>query len=181
MTVYEIIAQLIGIVAMAFNIFSYQQKTPRRVILFQLVGGSLFAVNFFMLGATVGGIMNVIALIRAIIYANKEKFRATHILWLVAFIGLYFASYILTFAVFGTAFTLWNGLLEILPIIAMTASTIGFRLQNANAIRKSGLICSPAWLIYNIANLSIGAIICEVLSLVSIVIGILRLDKKKAA
>ena len=181
MTLYEIIAQLIGIAAMAFNIFSYQQKTSRRVILFQLAGGSLFAVNFFMLGATMGGIMNVIAVMRAIIYANKEKFRATHILWFIFFMVLYVASYILTFAVIGTPFTLWHALLEILPIIAMTASTISFRLQNANAIRKYGLICSPSWLIYNIANLSIGAIICEVLSLVSIVIGILRLDKKKAA
>ena len=180
MTAYEIIAQLIGIIAMAFNIFSYQQKTSRRVILFQLVGGSLFAVNFFMLGATVGGIMNVIAVIRAIVYANKEKFRATHILWLVFFIGLYIAAYILTFTTFGKAFTLWNAILEVLPIIGMTASTIGFRLQNANAIRKSGLICSPSWLIYNIVNLSIGAIICEVLSLVSIVIGIVRLDKNTA-
>lgn len=178
MHLYEIIAQSIGIVAMAFNIFSYQQKTHRRVILLQLVGGALFAINFFMLGATVGAILNVIAVVRAIVYANKERFRATHILWLVFFIGLYLASYIFTFAALDTPRTPLRFLMEIMPVIAMTVSTMGFRLQDAHAIRKYGLVCSALWLVYNFYTFSIGAIICEILSLGSIVIGIVRLDKK---
>ena len=50
--------------------------------------------------------------------------------------------------------------------------------MNPEAIRKYALISSPLWLIYNIANFSIGAIICEVLSLCSILVGMLRLDRK---
>ena len=34
----ELIAQIIGIAAMAFNILSYQQKTRRAAITFQLAG-----------------------------------------------------------------------------------------------------------------------------------------------
>ena len=50
----EIVAQIIGIAAMAFNIISYQGKKQSTVIALQLVGGALFAINFLMLGAVVG-------------------------------------------------------------------------------------------------------------------------------
>ena len=175
----EIIAQAIGLLAMAFNILSYQQKTRNRAIAFQLCGGALFAVNFFLLGAIVGSILNVIAAIRAIIFLNKEKLKADHPAWLVGFTATYILSYILTFTAFGKDPTGFNLIVEFLPVIGMTATTISFRLSDAKAIRKYGLISSPSWLIYNIANFAIGAICCEVLSLISIVIGMIRLDRKQ--
>lgn len=178
-SVYTLLAQAVGIVAMAFNILSYQQKTPTRVILFQLVGSSLFSVNFFMLGATVGGIMNLIAAGRAVVFANRRRFRAEHPAWLWLFIALYVLSYPLTFTLFGKPFTPTSAIVEVLPVVAMVASTVSFRLQDASAIRKFGLISSPSWLIYNIVNVAVGAILCEVLSLISIVVGILRYDVRK--
>ena len=181
MTTFEIIAQAIGIVAMAFNIFSYQQKTSKGVIFCQCIGGLLFSVSFFMLGATVGGILNAIAAFRGIVFMYKEKFHANHIAWLIGFIATFVASYVLTFTVFGKEFTVINALVEVLPVIGMTASTISFRMANAKAIRKYGLISSPSWLIYNTVNLAAGAIICEVLSLGSIIIGIWRYDRKKSS
>ena len=179
MGVYEWIAQGIGIAAMAANILSFQQKTRLNAIGFQLVGGALFAVNFFMLGATVGGILNAVAFVRAIIFLNKEKLRADRPGWLVGFTAVYLASYVLTFTVFGKAPTAVNLIIEFLPVIGMISTTLGFRMTDAKAIRRFGLISSPCWLIYNIANMSIGAICCEVLSLGSILIGMARLDREK--
>ena len=60
----------------------------------------------------------------------------------------------------------------------MTALSIGFMLQDSSKIRLLGLISSPAWLIYNVYHFSLGAIICEMLSLASIFIGMLRHDRK---
>jgi hypothetical protein len=179
MTKIEMIAQAVGIVAMAFNILSFQRKTRAGAISFQLVGGLLFSVNFFMLGAVVGGILNAVAFARAIIFLNKEKLHADNLYWLTGFIIVDFIPYILTFAVFGKELTPLNIVLELLPVIGMIASTISFRYSDAKSIRKYGLISSPSWLIYNIASGSIGAVICEVLSLGSIVIGILRHDRNK--
>ena len=88
MTPIEWIAQAFGLVAMFFHIFSYQQKTPRGVIVFQMFSSILFSVNYLLLGALVGMCMNIIGLMRAIVYANREKFRADHILWLIFFISL---------------------------------------------------------------------------------------------
>ena len=174
----EIIAQAIGIVAMVFNILSYQGKKQKTVITLQLFGGLLFAVNFWMIGAKVGGILNVIAVIRALIFLFKDKLKAESVFWLIGFILSYIVVYILTFTTFGTEFTPWTLIRELLPVIGMTALSVGFRLKDAANIRKCGLVSSPAWLVYNLAVGSWGAIICEALTLISIFVGMFRHDKK---
>ncbi len=175
----ELIAQIVGLFAMAFNIFSYQQKTHRRAIAFQLGGSTLFAINYLMLGAVVGGILNAVGIIRALVFLNREKTKATHPAWLAGFITVFLASYVLTFTVFGKEVTPFNLIVEFLPVVGMTATTISFRLTDAKSIRRFGLISSPSWLVYNIVSFSLGAIICEVLSLGSIFIGMCRLDRKR--
>lgn len=179
MTKIEIIAQIIGIFAMAFNILSYQGKKQSTVIALQLFGGLLFAINFLMLGAVIGGILNIIAVIRAVIYLFKDKLKAEKSIWLYGFIAVYIAVYVLNFTGFGKQPTPKNLIVELLPVIGMTALSIGFRLKNASDVRKTGLISSPAWLIYNLVVGSVGAIICESVTLVSIFVGMLRHDKRK--
>ena len=136
-------------------------------------------MNFLLLGAWVGGILNIIAAIRAVIFLNKEKLKADRPMWLIGFTASYAAVYILSFTVFGTLATPYNFVIELLPVIGMVATTVGFSLRRAADVRKCGLVSSPSWLIYNISNFSLGAIICETLSLISIVAGIIRLDLKK--
>lgn len=178
MSSQELIAQAVGIVAMTFNILSFQQKTPKRVITFQLFGSILFALNYLLMGALVGMCMNIVGIMRAVVYANREKFRADRIAWLVLFTSLYVVSYILSFTVFGMEFTLRNAFVELLPVIGMTATTISFRLQDAATIRRFGFISSPCWLTYNVVNFAIGGAVCEIFSLCSIVIGLIRYDLK---
>ena len=178
MTLSQFTIQAIGIFAMGFNILSYQRKTRGGAIGFQLCGGLLFSLHFFLLGAYAGGLLNAVAVVRAVVFLNKQRLKAEHPLWLWGFIGVYLLSYWMTFAVFGTAVNAKNLLVEFLPVIGMTATTLSFRLTDAKAIRRYGLISSPSWLVYNIANASIGAICCEVLSLGSIMLGMLRLDRK---
>ena len=172
----EIIAQVISILAMALNIVSYQNKSQRAVITFQLFGGALFAVSFGLLGEWMGMMLNVVAAGRAVVYRYRDRLHAEHILWLCGFVSLYLLSYFANFAWFGTEPTLTNFIVEILPVIGMTASNVSFRMRSARAIRFLGLVSSPCWLAYNIVAGSIGAILCEVISLVSIAVGILRFD-----
>ncbi len=178
MTQLEWIAQGVGIVAMAFNILSFQQKTPKRVITFQFFGSVLFALNYLLMGALVGMCMNVVGIMRAVVYSNREKFRADRAFWLVLFTALYVLAYILTFTVFQTPFTLRSAVIELLPVIGMTATTISFRLQNAATIRKFGFISSPCWLTYNIVNFAVGGAVCEIFSLCSIIIATIRYDRQ---
>lgn len=179
MDTYSVIAQSVGIVAMALNILSYQMKKQKSIIVMQFFGAALFTVNMFMIGAIVGGFLNAVGAVRAIIYSNKQKFRADRFIWVIGFGVLYFVSYALTFLVFDKEPTTLNLIVEFLPIIGMFATGIGFYLKEARSVRRAGLVSSPSWLVYNIFNFAIGGIICEILALVSIITAMRRLDRKK--
>lgn len=178
MTPFEIITQAVGIIAMVFNIWSYQQKQQKFIIAFQLFGSALFTAHFFMLGAYMGGLLNAVGIVRALVFLYKDKLKSDHILWLVGFILVYILSYILTFTVLEKPFNASNATVEILPVIGMTATTFAFRAKTPKTTRLLGFVSSPSWLIYNILSLSIGAICCEALSLISITVGLFRLDKQ---
>ena len=147
---FEIVAQIIGIFAMAFNIWSYQQKQQKHIIALQL---------------------------RALVFLYKDQLKSDRVLWLIGFICVYCVSYVLTFTALGKEWNALNGIIELLPVIGSTAITLAYRSKNAKSTRLLGLIVSPSWLIYNIVFLSIGAICCEILSIISIVVGFFRLDK----
>ena len=172
-------AQIIGIVAMAANVIAYQFKSKRSIILCQLLGSTLFAVNMFMLGAVMGGLLNIVGIARALVYIKPERLKLPRIAINGIFMLLYIASYVLVFAVFGKEPTPFNLIVEILPLVGMGAMTVGLSLNGAKRIRICGFINSPCWLIYNILNFSIGGILCEVFGLISVTSAYIRLDRKK--
>jgi hypothetical protein len=176
----NIIAQGIGLIGTALNALSFQRKEKKALILTQLVSATVFCIHFFMLGAYMGFLLNMIAAFRAVVFAYKDRFNAKSIWWLPLFISFYLASYILTFTVFDKEITARNLIIELLPVIGMTISTISFRAKNAAKVRILSLFNSPMWLIYNVFSGSIGGVICESLCIVSIVLGIIRLDIKKS-
>ncbi len=180
MTPTEIAGQIVSIAAMTCNILSYQQKKQSHLIVCQLLGGALFAISYFLLGATVGGLLNIVATVRAVLFLFEKKLKTSHPLWLGGFIACYVAFYVLSFTVFGVEPNFIHFVIELLPIVGMTALSVAFMLGNSRMTRRLGLISSPAWLIYNIYYASIGAIICEVISLCSILIGMYRHDRKNA-
>ena len=176
-----ILAQAIGIVAMCFNISSYQFKNKRNVLLFQLISSVLFSVNMFMLGATMGGILNAIGVIRAFVFLYRDRIQPHLKAINLSFMLVYILSYVLLFTVLGKEPTAKNLIIELLPLIGMGAMTIGFSGTNAKAIRIYGFISSPCWLTYNCFNFAIGAILCEAFAIVSNLLAFIRLDLKKKA
>lgn len=172
------VAQLVGLLAMGANILAFQFKSKRNIIFSQLVGSALFAVNMFMLHAILGGILNIVGIIRAIVYINKDKLKVSIKVVNIFFILLYIFSYILVFTVFGKEPSPLNFVIEILPIVGMSAMTLGLSGTNARTIRIVGFINSPCWLIYGFVNFSIGGILCEVFSIASATWAYLRLDLK---
>ena len=168
--------QAIGIVAMATNISAYQFKSKRGLLLCLCMGSALFSVNLFLLGAVTGAIMNVLSVVRSLVYVKMDKLPIS-IKWVnIMFIAAYLISYVLSFTVFGIEPTVNNFILELLPIIAMSAMTFAFADNNAKIIRLAGFISSPCWLVYNIFNNAIGGMLCEIITLVSIISALIRID-----
>lgn len=175
----ELVAQILGIAGMTMNILSFMQKSQKRIITMQLFGGALFALNYLLLGSATGAMLNVVAVIRAIVYSNKEKFHAEKKGWFYGFCASFVLIYILTFAVFGKVPTPANFAIELLPVVSMMIATYAFSLKNAAQVRKLGLVYCPMWLVYNCFVFSIGGILCEAFSIGSIFVGYLRHDRKR--
>lgn len=172
----NLVAQIFGLLGMAMNISSYQAKKRRNVILMQFFGSAFFTINMFMLGAYSGFMLNGIGIIRAQIYSRESQLKRTA-LWNRVFVTLYVLSYAAVFLAFGKEATLKNLVLELLPTLAMVATTLSFS-KSAAIIRRCALISSPCWLIYNCVSGSLGGIICEIFGLISAITGMIRYDRK---
>ena len=170
-----LLAQFFGILGMIMNISSYQAKKQKNIIFVQFWGSLFFSINMFMLDAIMGGILNLIGVLRAALYFNKNKFKNVRILN-IFFICLYILSYVSVFLVFKKELTVFNIAVEILPLIAMVSTTIGFSCSNASILRRLTLISSPAWLLYNIINHTLGGIFFECFGIISVLISIFRYE-----
>lgn len=207
----ELTGQILSIIAMGVYILSFQAKKQKAIITFQMIANSLFAISFFMLDAKMGMILNIISAIRALLFMYKKQLKTDHIVWLIGFIAVYIATYAFTMVTFIKEFwptvspqtltslsslpfipfviTVWGefkpliitALLEFIPLIGMVATTLGYRAKNAQAVRVAGLVNEPAWLVYNVYSFSIGAIFCNVFSLISAIVGLVRFNKQKKA
>ena len=173
----EIFAQAVGIVAMLFFVFSYQQKSAKGIITLQMIGTALFAINFLLLGEFLGACLNLIACIRAILFLQKKKLHTDNIPWLIGFTVSYLAAYVLSFTVFGTEPTLSNLLLQCCPVLGMFFMHLGMRNEDTQKIRFLCLFSSISWLIFNSAVLAIGGMLGESFNLVSITVAFFRFKK----
>lgn len=175
----NILAQGLGIVGMLFNILVFQQRKQRGVLICQFFAAISFAFNYLLLGAVIGGVLNLIGAVRALVFLFEKRTKANSIAWLIIFIIAFASSYPLTFLVFKTPITPKSLIIELLPVIAMILITISLRLGKAKAVRAFSLFSSPMWLVYNCFSGSFGAIASEILNLISIIVGIVRLDTKR--
>ena len=162
----KLAAQLIGIVASAVAILSFQNKTQKKIVLFQLASTTLFCIHFTMLGAYSGAILNAVAAVRSLVFSQKEKKWAQSRVWLVVFAAASVAVGVLT----GGG----EGWLCVLPVVGMLFTTAAFWIEDAEKVRWVALPSSPCWLIYNVIHGSIAGVITESFAMGSILVAQLR-------
>lgn len=174
--------QVIGYIAMAIGILSFQAKTQKGVVVMQCFSTCLFATHFFLIEAYSGAILNFICLLRSLVYTQRQDKRwAQSKIWIALFIFLTLVSYILNVFVITPSEEriLSLFLIELLPTMGNVVTTFSTRMENAKLVRRYSLIASPLWLAYNIINVSIGGAITEIFSIISIFVAMIRLDIKK--
>ena len=162
----EFIAQAVGILGSVAYLISFQIKKNRPFFVTQCLGSFLFMLNYLLLGAYTGCLMNTLGVIRAACLALGGKFHHRAIPWVLDVI--YITVTVLTF----------EGVPSALVLVAMICSTHALWTKKGNIIRYVQLsVTSPCWLAHNIMVFSIGGIICEVGNMISTVISILRFRK----
>ena len=162
----EFIIQGIGIFGMACFIISYQIKSNKALYWIQTAGTGLFCIQFMLLGAWSGLFNLIMIIIRNIMLSKSDKYKWLKWKgWVVVICAV--CTVILVFT--------WSGPLSLLPFVALVGSTIGYWTNNAQKIRLSNLACaSPAWVIYDIFVGSIGGMLSESITIISILVSIYR-------
>jgi len=160
--------QIIGIIAFCLSAWSFQQNEHKRIVLLQLLANLCFVIHFYLMEAYTGALLNLIAALLSIVFVCKNQRWAASNLWLVFFSLICVAAGIFT----------WQGPSSIMPMVGMILTTVAFGINNPKLTRLIAFPSSPLWLIYNILHRSYGGALTEVFSMTSIVIGMLRFDRR---
>lgn len=162
-------AGLVGVAALIVALVSFQMNVPKKMVICQLISNTLFTIHFFMLGAVVGAAINIMSAVRSLIYSQTDKKWAMHPVWTLVFV---LVSVLI--AVFC-----WEGLVSLLPVLGAVCYTISFRMKTSKMVRLVSLPSSPCWIVYNAIKGSIPGIVTECYVIISILVGMLRHDRKK--
>lgn len=166
-----IISQLIGFVAAALLLLSFQQRTHKRIVAIQACSGFLFALQYLLLGAYEGMIGNIVGFTRSIAYSFRGNSKAVdHIACPIIFAILAGLGGIATYA----------SPASLLPMTAMIITSFVNWSPKTQQLRALNMPTSAMWLVYNTICSSYSGIVTEVLNLISITIGLLRFRKKSS-
>jgi hypothetical protein len=194
---FEIIVQGIGFIAIAMNIISVQFNKHWSIMLFKSLGSLFFAVQYLLMGAYVGMVMDIIGVIRNFVFAYNVKKNKSNKWWIALFsvitVAVGVTTIILTWDKMINAVSHLSSdpkvltaiavFISVLSILAKFISTIGYGAKDPHVIRMINLPTFSMWIIYNAMVLSIAAIISDSMSIVSIIIAEIRFKglKKKGS
>ena len=156
-------AQAIGFVAMSIRIISWQLRNSRHIIFCGMPAGALWTIHYLMLGAPLGALMNVLAVLRdgALSFIKERHvllviFCFCGIMWLT---GLYFSRF-------------WY---DLLPLIGNSISAISFIYRsNRPLIARAAILANLPWLVYNFIVGSWIGVGSATLMIISSIIGMYR-------
>ena len=165
------IAQVIGVFGVAACMLCFHGKNMKWVVRGKLIADILWAIHYFMLGATTGGITNVVCLCRELVYMNKDKKPFGSKWWLVFFLVLNW----------GLCIWKWSGIYSILPAIATTFATYSFWQNSVKRTRCIALVNNALMFSYDIFVNSYSGLVCESLTAISVIDALIRGRKQENA
>ena len=193
MTFIEILAQIFGFFAIAINIISVQFNTHFKIMLFKSLGSFLFCVQYLMLGAFSGCVMDFVGVIRNFVFSYNVKKGRSNKWWVVLFCLITLvagvSTIILTWSTTLSVLTRWSSnsstiialalYLSIVSVLAKIISTIGYGFKSPHAIRMINLPTFVMWISYNVFSLSLAGVASDAMSICSIIVAEIRYRKPK--
>lgn len=169
-----LLSQIFGFAGLACSVAAYQCKKHRGVMLLKTSNELLFAVQYFLLGTYTGMAMNIVSSIRNLTFSYLVKKEKSTLPFQIIFCIAFTISGIVT----------WKNYLSLIVILAKLLTTIVYGMKNTKYLRYATVPTSVFWLIYNYSCHAAAGVISEILSLISLVSAIIRIDiigeKKKA-
>lgn len=163
------LVELFGAFGILSAIAAFQCKRHRNLMLFRTANELLFALQYCIMGAYTGMAMNLIGCVRNLVFAGMVERKKNTMT-----ARFFFSGIALVFILFT-----WEGPKSLLSGIAKTVSTFAYGSKHTSVVRILTLCTCTAWLFYNVLVGSRAGILCELLTIGSIMIGILRMDLRK--
>lgn len=158
--------QILGFVGVLLNLLIYQQRTRTRVLVNKLIANGVWAVHYFLLGAYSATAIACIGMLSTSVFVKINPKSKSGRIWLGGFILLSIISAILT----------WESPVSLLTLAASVMSNISFFLGVPRYTRRFALVISLCMGIYGFCNGSIASVVNEVLTVISAVSAIIRID-----
>lgn len=172
MTLTEIIAQIFGILGLAFFVISFQIKGNKGLFAFQALSGLMFFANYALIGALSGALFNLTNLIRGTLF-SKNSHKKWHLALIIA---LYTSCFAISLSfILNDGFQIFLSSITYLSLIIMS---VLMWLGNSKHIRYGQILASsPAWIVHNIFNFTLGGLLCEFFAITSSIISLIRFRK----
>ena len=167
----KILANIIGIAAVAMFVLSYQLKTRRGILLFNAGSRVFYVLQYILLGAFEGAVLDIVALLVSVLARHKDSG------WLKKHPGLTIVG--ANVFVVAMGLLLYQNIFSLLPIFGVLFETGALWLNKERQIRCVSFFGAPFWLIYNLISGAYGSAVGNVMAMVSIGIAILRYDLLK--
>ena len=163
----DVIANIIGIFAVITFCLSYQLKTRRNLILCNAASRVLYVLQYILLGAFEGALLDVVALLVSLIYKRSASFGKGRLAITVVLSNI---------AVVGLGMITYKNIFSLLPILGVIFETLALVPKSERKIRAMSLLGAPFWLAYNLICGAYGSSVGNVITLVTIFVAIIRFD-----
>lgn len=164
----QIAAFIIGLLAVACFLLSYQMKKRKGIILLNATSRALYILQYILLGAFDGAALDVSGIVASILAGKKDvPLIKKHLKLFVIGIDL---------IIIASGLIFYRNIFSLFPIVGVLLHTSAFWLEREKHIRLVSLLGSPFWLVFNITSGAYGSAIGDTLSIVSILIAIFRYD-----
>ena len=144
----DVIAQVLGILALLAMVLSYQQKERKRLLWFQLVSNAIYGVHYYLIGAMTMVAMSGINVARSFVFSKNDTKWGRSRIWLYLFLAITLVSGIWT----------WEGPLSLLVMAATLLLIVALYSDNLAFMRKVFLVLPFLYIAYNVAKKSWGGI-----------------------
>lgn len=162
----ETIAQILSIIGMIGTVLSMQIKKTSRYCFATMCTCALFATSYILLGSFTSAGMNIVGAVRGALASNSKTHTKP-------------CFFIICVALAVTTGFTYGGILSLAVCVAELVNTYAMWFTSEVTIRKLRCcITSPIWLVNNISVKVIGGTICEVFTIISAVVFLVRNRKR---
>ncbi len=170
MSALQLAGQVISIAAMVVTVLSFQMKKRGAILLFQVIGNVLFLLSYLCLQTWAAVAINVVYIIRNVVYMFKGRLRVLNSVAVPIVFGI---------ACTAMGLLTWGGIRDVLAIVGALFGCVALYMTDEKKMLTIKLGDSVCWLVYNSLCMVTGGIICEVCNLASIALSLARRKQDK--